>query len=283
MASTELLKITHDVGGRVMGVDDRVQDVRGDVRNVGERVEGVSDKVQDVGNKVLDIDGKLEQANRSSSFNRTIHFIASNIFVGTQLRDSLLRWLSPSDPSVNHNIASKAHHNGTSQWFFHGRMFKEWKATGSFLWVHGKRASLQVLPSFRDISPNHLDALAGSGKSILWCALPRLILLIRLTSQTQLFDHTRYHDPVRVWEGLVGLFLFRFQGRRQAKAPGRTFFPSHPAFRSVRSLLRHPLPTIFFTRAWSSEAQRSCYDRMHKRNADRRCAKPDVHHHGRNR
>ena len=145
MASTELLKITHDVGGRVMGVDDRVQDVRGDVRNVGERVEGVSDKVQDVGNKVLDIDGKLEQANRSSSVNRTIHFIASNIFVGTQLRDRLLRWLLPSDPSVNHNIASKAHHNGTSQWLFNGGMFKEWKATGSFLWVHGKRTSLQVL------------------------------------------------------------------------------------------------------------------------------------------
>ena len=97
--------------------------------------------------------------------------------------------------------------------------------------------SFKLWPSFRDISPDHLDSLAGSGKSILWCALPRLVLLIKLTSQTQLVDHTRYHDPVRVWEGLVGLFLFRFQGRRQTKAPGRTSFPSHPALRSVRTLL----------------------------------------------
>ena len=140
MASTELLKIAHSVEGRVMGVDDRVQDVKSDVQNVGKRVEdkveGVSDKIRDVGNKVL---GKLEQVNRSSS-NRTVHFVTSNIFVGTQLRDSLLRWLSPPDPSMNHNIASKAHHNGTSQWFFHGGIFKEWKTTGSLLWVHGKRA-----------------------------------------------------------------------------------------------------------------------------------------------
>jgi len=150
MASIELIKITHSVEGRVMCVDGRIQDVRSDVQNVGKRVEdkveGVSDKVQDVGNKVLDVDGKLEQVNRSSFPDRAIlHFVASNIFVGTQLRDSLLRWLSPPDPSVNHNIASKAHHNGTSQWLFHGGKFKEWKATGSFLWVHGKRGFLRVL------------------------------------------------------------------------------------------------------------------------------------------
>ena len=145
MASTELIKITHGVEERVMGVDDRVQDVRSDVQNVGESVEGVSDRVQDVGSKVLDIDGKLEQVNRSSSLHQAVHFVTLNIFVGTLLRDSLLRWLSPADPSVNHNIASKAHHSGTSQWFFHGGMFKEWKATGSLLWVHGKRAFLHVL------------------------------------------------------------------------------------------------------------------------------------------
>jgi len=107
MASTELLRITHGVEGRVMGVDDRV--------------------------------------NRSSPHRTILHFVASNIFVGTQVRDSLQHWLSPSDPSINHNAASDAHHNGTSQWFFHGEMFKEWKTTGSFLWVHGKRAFLQVL------------------------------------------------------------------------------------------------------------------------------------------
>ncbi|KAN0118137.1 hypothetical protein V8E52_005398 [Russula decolorans] len=74
------------------------------------------------------------------------------------LRDSLLRWLSPSDPSINHNLASKAHHNGTAQWFFQGNIFNQWKSTGSFLWVHGK---------------------PGSGKSILCSSIIQDIMALR--------------------------------------------------------------------------------------------------------
>src|SRR5437588_4533191 len=66
------------------------------------------------------------------------------LFTGSLLRDDLLRWLAPSDPSINHNIASKAHHDGTAQWFFQGRIFNEWKSAGSFLWVHGKRLCLLI-------------------------------------------------------------------------------------------------------------------------------------------
>ena len=68
----------------------------------------------------------------------------SYLFTGNLLRDNLLRWLSPSDPSTNHNIATKTHHDGTSQWFFRGRIFNEWKSAGSFLWVHGKRVSVLI-------------------------------------------------------------------------------------------------------------------------------------------
>jgi len=64
---------------------------------------------------------------------------------GNQLRDSLLRWLSPSDPSINHNLATIAHHDGTAQWFFQGKIFNEWKSTGSFLWIHGKRVLLLTI------------------------------------------------------------------------------------------------------------------------------------------
>ena len=64
------------------------------------------------------------------------HSAGSGSFTGNQLRDSLLRWLSPSNPSTNHNIARKAHHDGTTQWFFQGRIFDRWKSSGSFLWVH---------------------------------------------------------------------------------------------------------------------------------------------------
>jgi len=126
VASAELLRITHGVDGKVMGVDDRVK--------------GVDERVQAVHGEVRDIDDKLELANRN------------------HLRDDLLRWLSPADPSINHNIACKAHHNGTAEWFFQGSIFNHWKSTGPFLWVHGK---------------------PGSGKSILCSSIIQDIIVLR--------------------------------------------------------------------------------------------------------
>ena len=52
-------------------------------------------------------------------------------------------WLSPPDPSTNHNLASRVQHIGTSMWFFKSNLFKEWKSRSatSLLWIHGKRMS----------------------------------------------------------------------------------------------------------------------------------------------
>jgi len=161
MASAEQLRIAHSIKGKVMGVDDRVKHVGDDVRDVAKKVEDVKDKVQDaydkvqgiengvkdVGDKVQAVDRKLDDTNRSSSpitHAPIPNFERSGLFTGNLLRDDLLRWLSPSDPSINHNIASKAHHDGTAQWFFQGRIFKEWKSTASFLWVQGKRVFLLI-------------------------------------------------------------------------------------------------------------------------------------------
>ena len=159
MASAELLKMTHSVDGKVTGVDDRVkgveekmQDVRGDVQDVSNMVQSVEgrvrgdvqdirDKVQDVDGRVQGVDDKLDQANRSLSLQVLVIISrAETGITGNQLRDNLLRWLSPPDPSTNHNIACKAHHNGTAEWFFRGNIFNQWKSTGGFLWIHGKRA-----------------------------------------------------------------------------------------------------------------------------------------------
>jgi len=191
MAAAEQLKIVYTVEGRVIGVDERVKEVVGDVQSVNkkvqdgdDRVQGVDDKVQsvvnmvqsvdsevksvvgrvqavddkvqdidsevkDVGHSVHDIHGKLDDTNRSSSLSfPTFHSECSDLFSGNLIRDNLLRWLSPSDPSANHNIASKAHHHGTGQWFFQGGIFNEWKSAGSVLWVHRKRVFLLV-PNLR--------------------------------------------------------------------------------------------------------------------------------------
>ncbi|KAI9436574.1 hypothetical protein H4582DRAFT_1854102, partial [Lactarius indigo] len=67
-----------------------------------------------------------------------------------QVRESLRRWVTPPDPSTNHNIACGIQHGGTAQWFFCGRIFEKWRSAASLLWIYGK---------------------PGSGKSILCSAI----------------------------------------------------------------------------------------------------------------
>ena len=65
---------------------------------------------------------------------------------GNQIEKDVRSWLSPPDPSTNHNIARRDHLDGTTSWFTQSRTFEEWKDTGSLLWIHGKRT--HFLPSF---------------------------------------------------------------------------------------------------------------------------------------
>jgi len=115
MATAEVLKLTHTVNKRVEAVDDKIT-------------------------VVIDHGNEAKEAMRQTASN--LDHVKQN-----QLRGNIHKWLSPSDPSTNHNIARGTHHRGTSAWFFEGSIFREWKTTGSLLWVHGK---------------------PGSGKSILW-------------------------------------------------------------------------------------------------------------------
>ncbi len=144
------------------------------------------------------------------SLNPDCHSAGSDSFTGNQLRDSLLRWLSPPNPSTNHNIACKAHHNGTTQWFFQGSIFNHWKSTGSFLWVHGKRALLLIFAMRRPlIIPCYYSRLREK------CCLVRpssTFYPLRMTILFQFLNHTRYHGLARCREGLDGLFLLRLQG-----------------------------------------------------------------------
>jgi hypothetical protein len=66
------------------------------------------------------------------------------ILSGNQLRESTHNWLSPPDPSTNHNIACGTHHKKEATWFFQGGIYQEWKSTGSLLWIHGKRLSRRL-------------------------------------------------------------------------------------------------------------------------------------------
>jgi hypothetical protein len=65
------------------------------------------------------------------------------VFVGKlvddQLRWEVQHWLSPPDPSMNHNFVQKARHSETAAWFFDSDALTEWKAKGLLLWIYGKR------------------------------------------------------------------------------------------------------------------------------------------------
>ena len=70
----------------------------------------------------------------------------SNLLIGNQLRESLRKWVTPPDPSTNHNIACDLHHEGTAEWFSQGGIFAEWKSAGALLWIYGKRTFVLLFP-----------------------------------------------------------------------------------------------------------------------------------------
>ena len=135
MVSAQLLKTSTAINSGVGEIVDHVLVADDRVAGVDERVAGVADGVD-----------RIER----SWFPNRIHagHTRSIILTGDQIQQSLRRWLSPQDPSTNHNIACNARHKGTANWFFEGRTYKEWKSTSSesLLWVHGKRVPCPILP-----------------------------------------------------------------------------------------------------------------------------------------
>ncbi|KAI9455297.1 hypothetical protein F5148DRAFT_394674 [Russula earlei] len=117
----------------VIRVDEGFQGVSGDMEDLGRRSEELDNIAQGVGGNESDIRKK----EKAQGLDRKLHLVNRN-----PLQDSLLRWLSPPDPSINYNTARKACHNGTARWFFRGTVFNHWKSTPSLLWLHGKRAFL---------------------------------------------------------------------------------------------------------------------------------------------
>ncbi|KAH9996977.1 hypothetical protein BJV74DRAFT_794986 [Russula compacta] len=128
MAAAQGLKATHEVDGKVQGVDDKVQDV-------DKKVQGVEDRVRDVDDKIeVVIDGaeKTREEILTSMGNQDRN----------QIRWNLQRWLSPPDSSINYNTACDTRHQGTATWFTESTTFTDWKASGSLLWIHGKRTRI---------------------------------------------------------------------------------------------------------------------------------------------
>ncbi|KAH9169375.1 hypothetical protein EDB89DRAFT_2098979 [Lactarius sanguifluus] len=144
MALAEVLRIAHSIRDEVNVVNVNVESMGVKVEEMGVKVEGISDKVVCVDEKVQVVIDDSKQAREASVETRLIiQQVVNSVdeIRWNQLIQLLRSWLSPSDPSTNHNIARKARHRGTAAWFFQGSIFIEWKFSGSLLWIHGKPGS----------------------------------------------------------------------------------------------------------------------------------------------
>ncbi|KAH9165986.1 hypothetical protein EDB89DRAFT_2076339 [Lactarius sanguifluus] len=120
MAAAQLLEIAHNVENKITQVIDDGKEARAMAKEARAMVKEGRATTKDV--KAI-----LQQATSSvDSVKRT------------QMRQELRKWVSPPDPSTNHNIACDASHKQTAEWFLEGNKIKEWKSTGSLLWIHGK-------------------------------------------------------------------------------------------------------------------------------------------------
>ncbi len=79
------------------------------------------------------------QAVRYFSTARSLAGERSNTLTVMLMRQEVVEWLSPPDPSVNYYAARDTHHKGTAVWFIEGNTFRNWKESGSLLWIQGKR------------------------------------------------------------------------------------------------------------------------------------------------
>ncbi|KAH9178021.1 hypothetical protein EDB89DRAFT_2239740 [Lactarius sanguifluus] len=123
MATAEVLRLTHGVDNKVRAVDDRVKQVDNRMVVVDDNVKLIVDGGKESSAAIARIVNTVDDMNRS------------------QLRHDLQKWLSSPDPSINYNIACSAHQMGTTAWLTRGDVFKDWRASGCLLWVHGKPGS----------------------------------------------------------------------------------------------------------------------------------------------
>jgi hypothetical protein len=93
------------------------------------------------------------------------------MLTGNQLKQLLRAWLSPADPSTNHNIARKAQYKGTAVWLFQGSVIIEWKSTGSLLWVYGKRAFLSPFSGSRLLTDSDFGSWIREKRHLVCCSI----------------------------------------------------------------------------------------------------------------
>ena len=130
----------------------------------------------------------------------------------SRVLDQLQSWLSPPDPSMNHNLARGPFRMRTGRWFLQDSTFKKWKSTGSssLLWIHGKRISV-LLSAFTACLLTGSRYHSGLGQKRPLVRFPKLLLLKGTDISAQFRNYRGHRSRAQSSIGLYGLFLFRLQ------------------------------------------------------------------------
>ncbi|KAH9026712.1 hypothetical protein EDB83DRAFT_2184135, partial [Lactarius deliciosus] len=133
MAAAENMKITRGIDNRVKAMQENWEGVSQGIQTIDLKLQGTNDKLQGFGDTLHDVDSDLSS-------------IIEGIIIGNDDRINFRSWMSPesppADPSINYNAACEAHHEGTAAWCTQSNTFADWKASGSLLWIHGKRTPM---------------------------------------------------------------------------------------------------------------------------------------------
>ncbi|KAI0313369.1 ankyrin repeat-containing domain protein [Amylostereum chailletii] len=128
LAATETLVNTH----RIL---ESIKEMLSDVRSKKEAFDHILDTI-------VRTASACEESSREFELKLDVVKLSQAELQRQHAHERVQRWLSPPNPSTNHNAAFKLHHSGTGDWFLHGEEFKEWKGEdATFLWIHGKPGS----------------------------------------------------------------------------------------------------------------------------------------------
>ncbi|KAK6350646.1 hypothetical protein TWF718_003833 [Orbilia javanica] len=116
--------------------------------------------------RIAEIPGLLSSIDRNVNEMQTdVKEIGGNIesLLSEQQKPDIHKWLSPSDPSTNLNIALREHHENSGVWFLNSTNFCNWKThRNSLLWLHGIPGcgktvlSSIIIAHLQSISPRQL-------------------------------------------------------------------------------------------------------------------------------
>ncbi|KAN0129884.1 hypothetical protein V8E53_012356, partial [Lactarius tabidus] len=179
MAAAEALTITRGIDDKVNVVDKRLEGVDVKVEGIQDQVQigvaNIQDQVQIVNSKVECVDDGVRGVDHKVSSviegvketGVAIQQVANQVsdIMRIELRKELRKWIAPPDPSVNYNVASGAHHEGTAAWCTGGNTLADWKTSGSLLWIHGKPGSGKSILS--SVIIRDIKSISNAGSAFL--------------------------------------------------------------------------------------------------------------------